>query len=61
MRALERGTSVNSVVREFLEGYAGVTRETDALRAFGQLADQAQASSGPSGRTWARDGLYDRT
>ena len=34
IRALERATSVNAVVREFLEGYAGGERETAALQAL---------------------------
>lgn len=59
IRALEHGTSVNAVVREFLEGYAGSERERQALRAFGELADRTQASSGPGGRSWTRDELYD--
>jgi plasmid stability protein len=59
IRALERGTSVNAVVREFIERYAGGEREREALRAFGELADRAQASSGPGGRSWSRDELYD--
>ena len=61
IRALERGTSVNAVVREFLEGYAGSERETSALQARGALADRARASSGPGGRSWTRDGIHDRT
>lgn len=59
IRALERGTSANAVVRDFLEGYAGSDRERTALRAFGDLADRVQASSRPSGRAWTRDELYD--
>ena len=61
IRALERGTSVNAVVREFLEGYAGDDRETAALQAFGALADRARVSSGPGGRSWTRDEIHDRT
>jgi plasmid stability protein len=61
IRALERGTSVNAVVREFLEGYAGSEQETSALQALGALADRARASSGPGGRSWTRDGIHDRT
>ncbi len=57
-RALEQGTSVNAVVRDFLEGYAGSQREVGALRAFAELADRAQAGSGPEGRSWTRDELY---
>ncbi|MGH8896549.1 MAG: hypothetical protein ACRDZ4_05855 [Egibacteraceae bacterium] len=59
IRALERGTSVNVVVREFLEGYGGTEREQEALRAFGELADRAQAGSGPGRRSWTRDELYE--
>lgn len=61
IRALERGTSVNAVVREFLEGYAGGEQETAALQAFGALADHARVSSGPGGRSWRRDDIHDRT
>ena len=61
IRALERGTSVNAVVREFLEGYAGGEQETAALQAFGALADRARVSSGPGGRSWTRDEIHDRT
>jgi plasmid stability protein len=61
IRALERGTSVNAAVREFLEGYAGGEQETSALQALGALADRARASSGPGGRSWTRDEIHDRT
>lgn len=60
IRALQGGTSVNAVVREFLEGYAGDEQETAALKALGALADRTQASSGPGGRTWSRDDLHER-
>lgn len=59
LRALQQRTSVNAVVRDFLEGYAGSDREAKALRAFAELADRAGAGSGPEGRSWTRDELYD--
>ncbi len=59
IRALERDTSVNAVVRDFLEGFAGAERERDALRTVGELLDGAGAGSGPRGRTWTREELYD--
>ena len=61
VRALERGTSVNAVVREFLEGYAGDDPQREALRAFATVADGAQAGSGPGGRSWTREELHERT
>lgn len=55
--ALQRNTSVNAAVREFLERFAGEDESAVALREF--LAD-AQASTAGSGgsRTWRRDDLY---
>lgn len=61
MRALDQGTSVNAVVREQLERYAG---DDDAIRhamkAFLTIAQNADAGSGPGGRSWTRDELHDR-
>lgn len=59
-RALDEGTSVNAVVREQLEAYAGQDEAAAAMRHFLELADASTASSGPEGRTWTRDDLYDR-
>jgi plasmid stability protein len=61
IRALEHRTSVNAVVRDYLERYAGVGPTAEALAGFLSLAEESHASSGPSGRTWTRDGLDDRT
>jgi plasmid stability protein len=60
IRALEQGTSVNAVVREYLRDYAGRRTAANAVRAFLELADEVRASSGPAGRTWTREELYDR-
>ncbi|MFO1350105.1 MAG: hypothetical protein U1F68_05255 [Gammaproteobacteria bacterium] len=58
-RALEQGTSVNAVVREYLEGYSGVeTRYRTATVRLLELAKQSQAAS--RGRKWTRDELYER-
>lgn len=59
-RALAEGTSVNAVVRGYLERYARHDRERAALTALAELSDRSMASSGSEGRTWTRDGLYDR-
>lgn len=60
IRALEHDTSVNAVVREFLEDYAGTADAELAMTEFVALARQRSASSGPGGRTWTREELYDR-
>jgi hypothetical protein len=60
MRALEDGTSVNALLRTYLERYAGVGKAGEALGEFAQLALRSTATSGPGGRTWARDDLHDR-
>ena len=61
IRALEEGTSVNAIVRERLESYASRNEaKAAAMRRFLEWADTVQAGSGPGGRTWTRDELYDR-
>ena len=61
MRALEDGTSVNAVLRTYLERYAGVGDTAEALDGFSRLARASTATSGPNGRSWTRDELHDRT
>lgn len=61
IRALEDGTSVNALLRAYLERYAGAGDAADALSAFARLARESTASSGPEGRTWTRAELHDRT
>jgi hypothetical protein len=60
MRALEDGTSVNALLRAYLERYAGSREAGDALGGFVGLARKSVASSGPGGRTWTRDDVHDR-
>jgi len=60
IRAVERGTSVNAAVAEYLASYAGSSRAADAIMTFIELADAADAGSGTGGRSWTRDELYDR-
>jgi plasmid stability protein len=59
IRALEQGTSVNAVLRDFLESYAGSEVETKARKRLAALARGSNASSGPGGRSWTREGLYE--
>jgi hypothetical protein len=60
MRALERDSSVNALVREFLERLAGQTTAREGMRALLDLAKHSDSGSGPEGRTWTRDELYER-
>jgi len=60
IRALQQGTSVNAVVREYLASYAGHRSAREAMRAFLDRAAESRASSGPGGRSWTREELYDR-
>lgn len=59
-RAQERGTSLNAVVREYLEDYAGASDATTALGRLFELADAAEYSVGDQGITWSREDLHDR-
>ena len=59
-RALEAGTSVNAILNQYLAHYAGPDTAADAVARFLDLASGVDAGSGPGGRTWTRDELYDR-
>lgn len=58
IRALEDGASVNAVLREYLEVYAGTGRE-QAGAARRILAASRRSSSGSGGRGWTREELYE--
>lgn len=60
MRALEEGTSVNALVRDYLARLAHDAGQRTALQEFLAIAEASQASSGPEGRQWTRDELYER-
>ena len=59
IRAAERGTSVNAILREHLETWTGVQEgRRRALERFLEAARHSRASRG--GRKWTRDELYER-
>jgi len=59
IRALEQGRSVNALLREYLESFAGKTNvHQRAVQALNDLADRAVSGSG--GRRWTRDELHER-
>lgn len=60
MRALDLHTTVNALVRDYLESFAGENPARQAIKDFLDIADSVHASSGPEGRAWNREDLYDR-
>ena len=60
IRALEEGTSVNALLRGYLEEYSGVRRERrEAGRKLLELAKSSEMGSGGKGLP-KREELYDR-
>ncbi len=61
IKALDEGTSVNAVARESLERYVGKSEQAAVRRAIVESALKfTSGGSGPGGRSWTRDELYDR-
>lgn len=60
IRALERDTSVNALVRDYLVRLADAGAASDPLERFLALSDSLAAGSGPDGRSWTREALHER-
>jgi hypothetical protein len=60
IRAIEERTSVNSVLRAYLEAWSGADSGAQAAADLVALTQRVDAGSGPEGRTWTREDLYDR-
>ncbi len=58
IRALHEGTSVNAVVREYLDAYANTDARDAAMRRFVKIAEHSDAGGDGTGRTWRREDLY---
>jgi plasmid stability protein len=59
IRAVEQGTSVNAIVREYLATYAGATSKREAaMKSLIQLSRRSKARRG--GKKWSRDELHER-
>lgn len=59
IRALEQDTSVNAVLREFLDSYAGVaSTKRAAVDRLVRLSRDASSARGDS--AWSREDLHDR-
>lgn len=59
IRALDQGTSVNRVLSEFLEAYAGAPSSMSAVERALAIAQREDSGSGEGGRRWRRDDLYE--
>lgn len=60
IRALEQGTSVNAILREFLESYSGI--RSDQVSAVEEVLELSRKSTSRSGgRRWTREELYERS
>ena len=60
IKALEQGTSVNALVREYLRQLAGRSAAAEGIAEFFAATEGAGAGSGSEGRSWSRDELYER-
>ena len=59
LKALEQGTSVNALLRNYLESYAGVHgRQQQAAKVILGLASSSRSRSGSV--SWTRDDLHER-
>lgn len=59
MRALEEGTSVNAIVRDYLADYAGAKAQKEkAINDLLRLSKRAKAGRG--NRRWTREDLHQR-
>lgn len=59
MRALEEGTSVNAVVRDYLADYAGMKAQKEkAINDLLRLSQRAKTRRG--NRQWTREDLHER-
>ena len=59
IRAVETGTSVNAVLREFLESWVGKSSHR-ASAVASLLKRSSRSTSARAGRRWTRDELYER-
>ena len=59
IKALEHGTAVNSILREYLDSYAGVNKiEENAVNNLLNLSSNSKSRRGKA--KWKRDELHER-
>ena len=60
VRAVAQGTSVNALLRDYLEAYSDPDLATQARRSLLDMSASAESGSGPTGREWTRERAHDR-
>lgn len=60
IRALEQGTSINRLLREYLEAFATDQTIAEGIQEVLMISRRCSSGSGPEGRTWRREDLYER-
>ena len=60
IKALEQGTSVNALLRDYLQAYVGHDQVREALARLLSLARESRTGSGPQGRSWDRGDAHER-
>jgi plasmid stability protein len=59
VRAAELGTSVNAVLRDYMQAWVGASEERNAaIRALVERSERARSARGR--RRWSRDELHER-
>jgi hypothetical protein len=59
-KALEQRTTINGLLRNYLELYVGDEVGDAAASRFLRRAQRTTAGSGAGGRSWTRDDLHER-
>jgi hypothetical protein len=60
IRALEQETSINRLLREYLEAFATGQTLAEGLQEVLDTARRSTSRSGPEGRSWTREELHER-
>lgn len=60
IRALEQDTSVNALVRDYLQRLVAEESQHPGMAPFLELTESMHAGSGAAGRRWTREELHER-
>ena len=60
IRAMQQGTSINALIRDYLARLAGDSAAAQGVAEFLAAVQGSGASSGEAGRGWTRDDLHER-
>lgn len=60
IRALQQGTSVDALIREYLKRFVGDSPTWPAVEDLLSIARRVHSGSGYDGRKWKRDDAHDR-